>query len=129
MKHLIQAIAAAVLMLITTAPAGAQQTAVQAQRDKASFARTIDNIDYHLMKKNEEKAHHEFNEAMDYIEAHLKTLDAKLTAAETEAQKLMFTEKISLQKKQRDELTELSKKMPENRTVINLKLKEVLESM
>jgi len=41
----------------------------------------------------------------------------------------MYTEKITAAKKQLDGLKELSKKMPENRTVINLKLKEVLAAM
>jgi hypothetical protein len=107
----------------------AQQTVEQAAKDKTAFALAINDIDYNLVHKNEEKAQSIFNDAMGYIDAHLKTLDAKMAAATTEAQKIMYTEKITAQKKQKEELIELSKKMPENRTVINLKLREVLQGM
>jgi hypothetical protein len=124
-RHIIAICLVALLPLC----AQAQQTVEQAAKDKTSFALAINDIDYNLVHKNEEKAQGAFNNAMGYIDAHLKTLDAKMTAATTEAQKIMYTEKITAAQKQKEELVELSKKMPENRTVINLKLREVLQSM
>lgn len=117
------------ILFATTACTYAQETVEEAANNKIRFEAAVNNIDHYLVRKDEEKAQATFNEAAGYIELHIKTLEVKLAKANTEAQKIMFTEKITAAQKQLDGLKELSKKMPENRTVINLKMKEVLAAM